>query len=82
MTENILVAVRVRPLNVKEIEAGNNQFNDGFAWKIESNNIAQLSPKGKLVSPSSSSSSYSFDHIFTPDDSTELIYSNLCKGFF
>jgi centromeric protein E len=66
MTDAIQVAVRVRPLNKQEVEAG-----QSFAWAIQGNSIAALDARD---------TKYTLDHVFGPDWSTRQIYETVARG--
>ncbi len=67
MTDAILVAVRVRPLNKQEVEGG-----QGFAWNIQGNSIVPVDD--------SRDAKYALDHVFGPEWSTRQIYDAVARG--
>lgn len=67
MTDAIQVAVRVRPLNKMELDAGH-----AFAWNIQGNTICS--------SDSRDGAKYTLDHIFGPEWTSQQIYEATTKG--
>ncbi|PFX18858.1 Centromere-associated protein E [Stylophora pistillata] len=63
-TDNIRVAIRVRPLIKRE-----NDFHQPIHWKVDGNTITQLA-NGKILP----NSSYFFDRIFDMSSSTQDVY--------
>ncbi|XP_023237273.1 kinesin-like protein KIN-7N [Centruroides sculpturatus] len=70
MSDNIHVAIRVRPLIARE---KNNRSE--IYWKVENKNtISQVDNTGKLVP----NCSYTFDRVFNVNDSNFCIYEEIC----
>lgn len=67
--DNVLVCVRMRPLNRKERKS-----NQKIAWKIEDNNIHQLGLKGNKGLPPKV---YSYDQLWGPGISNEDIFGKI-----
>ncbi|KAJ9530112.1 hypothetical protein QJQ45_023377, partial [Haematococcus lacustris] len=66
MTDAIKVAVRIRPLNKQELDAGHS-----FAWNVQGNT---------LNANDSRDAKYTLDHIFGPEWTTRQIYEVATKG--
>lgn len=76
--EEIKVAVRIRPLNQKELESKDSLS----AWKAfpKHNSIVQLNPRtGKPVEDSKGKTMFSFDKVFTAEASTEDVYEFIAQ---
>jgi len=66
--DNINVAIRVRPLNRREIES-----DTLIGWEIEQQSIVQLHPsEDRPMGPP-----YLFDHVFGPDVCTNQVYDDV-----
>eukprot|EP00041_Stephanoeca_diplocostata_P037296 m.1402379 g.1402379 ORF g.1402379 m.1402379 type:complete len:2418 (+) comp25010_c0_seq3:94-7347(+) len=70
MSDSISVAVRVRPLNQREIDGG-----AGTTWLVEDNTITQCASSGKPIPEAS----YSFDKIFNTGIKTQEVYNSIAK---
>lgn len=66
------MSVRVRPLNKLE-------QNDGFAWRIDNNSVFQIDPNTKEPDKTRDQK-YNLDHIFSPKQSTRVIYEVTTQG--
>ncbi|KAK4428708.1 Kinesin-like protein KIN-7N [Sesamum alatum] len=66
--EKICVAVRVRP-------SANEEFVNGFSWKVESNRISLHGSDGTPIS----GVSFAFDHVFDQECSNARVYELLTK---
>mmetsp|Transcript_8679 Transcript_8679/g.36164 ORF Transcript_8679/g.36164 Transcript_8679/m.36164 type:complete len:1406 (+) Transcript_8679:84-4301(+) len=66
-TDNVSVAVRVRPLNSRELE-----HQAESAWLMEDQTITQQNAKGRPIG-----TRYTFDHLFGPGCNTRSIYDDV-----
>lgn len=66
------MSVRVRPLNKQE-------QSDGFAWKVEKNNLFQVDPSTREPDRARDAK-YTLDHVFGPQQSTRQIYEITTQG--
>ncbi|KAK2707023.1 hypothetical protein QYM36_014895, partial [Artemia franciscana] len=74
MCDNILVAVRLRPLIEREITFGN-----PICWKVEnSTDVYQIDPQTKKISEHSSSI-FKFDHVFDMKATNRDVYEKVTK---
>jgi Kinesin motor domain len=75
--ENIQVAVRVRPLNEKEISDG-----EIMPWRIRQNTIeiTKYESENQLGLKKPSKQSYCFDHCFAESHSNEQVYTKVAKS--
>ena len=67
-SENFTVAVRVRPLNARELEAGSKT-----AWKVKGDTITSKAADSR-------ESSFNFRHVFDEKSTTQGVYDSTTKG--
>eukprot|EP00930_Biecheleria_cincta_P016646 TRINITY_DN13453_c0_g2_i4.p1 TRINITY_DN13453_c0_g2~~TRINITY_DN13453_c0_g2_i4.p1 ORF type:complete len:1080 (-),score=151.44 TRINITY_DN13453_c0_g2_i4:165-3404(-) len=69
----VLVAVRARPLNGKELELG-----DREVWRFHGSRIEELDDDG--TSPTRGGKSYEYDKVFDPEATTKEIFEHQCMS--
>eukprot|EP00729_Bicosta_minor_P023694 gene23694-9181_t len=68
--ESVYVAVRVRPLNQRELDKG-----DGSNWVVNDDSLTQCTANGRPIP----TASYSYDHVFGSGSKTEEVYQRVAK---
>lgn len=83
LQEDIRVAVRMRPLNERENELiSNNPYRNKRSWQVlkEHNSIVQIGNDGLPIDDRQGKSVFTFDGVFSENDSTKDVYDYIAKG--
>lgn len=82
LQEDIRVAVRMRPLNERENQFDSHINGSNRSWQVlkEHSSIVQIASDGLPIDDKQGKSVFTFDGVFSENDSTKDVYDYIAKG--